>query len=125
MNDIIIYDTDSSEISIEHLYTIGGYATYHISVRSGDFSGKSNFCCSIETINSYMKQIDEMYTKLSGGIFIADCESDAYIEFNFKGGRSIWVSGQIGGSHEAHIMRFEFMADQIILPGLKRTLSYK
>lgn len=32
------------------------------------------------------------------------------------------VKGKIGGSHETHIMKFEFKADQTILYGLRRNL---
>lgn len=125
MKDTNVYETESSKLSVECLYTIGGYATYLFEVKSDGFQGNCNFCISTELVRHILDKIEEILDNLSGAIFIEDGESDAFVKFEIQNNRSVLVSGQIGGSHENHYMKFEFIADQTIFIGLKRNLQYK
>ena len=69
-----------------------------------------------------MSQINEILDKLKGNTYLVDYDSDSYVKFGFEEKRLFQVEGQIGGSHQSHILKFEFEADQTILIGLKRNL---
>lgn len=122
MEDIVIYKNEKHEMAFEHLYTVGGYATYAVCVKTNYFAGVCNFCIAVETINQYTIEINSVIDKLIGGICVRDCESDAYFEMGFNDAKNFVIKGQLGGSHEINILRFEFSADQTILYGLKRNL---
>lgn len=122
MEDIVIYKNEKHEMKFEHLYTVGGYATYAVCVKTNCFTGVSNFCISVETIKQYTIEIKSIIDKLTGDICIKDCESDAYFGIGSNDGKNFMVKGQLGGSHENNVLKFEFSADQTILYGLKRNM---
>ena len=122
MRDILIYKTEKEEMRFEHLYTVQVHATYHLYVRSGEFSGGCSFCIPISYIEKMIKEINEILDKLKGNTYLVDYDSDSYVKFGFEEKRLFQVEGQIGGSHQSHILKFEFEADQTILIGLKRNL---
>ena len=124
MNDKNIYKTDKNEVSFEFLYCIGGYATYNVTVKSDGFMGHSTFCISTKHVDIHINTINLLLKDLRGGIKLQDCESNSYIDLIFKDSRTMIVEGQLGGSHQTHMIKFEFRADQTILRGLKRELSY-
>lgn len=80
--------------------------------------GSSNFCISGEKLKSFIQSLKEINLKLSGGSRIDDHDSDAHIIFEATKLGYVVVSGQIGGSHEEHNMRFKFTSDQTILEKL-------
>ena len=122
MRDIIIYKTEKEEMRFEHLYTVEVHATYYLHVKSGEFSGGCTFCIPIYYIEKIVKEVNEILDKLKGNTCLIDYDSDAYVRFGFEDSKLFKVEGQIGGSHQSHILKFEFEADQTILIGLKRNL---
>ena len=44
--------SESYCLTLEHLYTVEGYLTLTIGVKSGEFTGKSHFCVSEEQLLS-------------------------------------------------------------------------
>lgn len=115
MQDNMMINTEDKELKIEHLYTVEDYFTFNIRVKSGDFSGISNFCMSKEFICSIVEKLTEMHKELNGSCEIVDNDSDAYITLNMDKHGHMSVFGQIGGSHEEHCMKFKYSTDQTVL----------
>ncbi|MCX7570492.1 hypothetical protein OS242_11015 [Tumebacillus sp. DT12] len=118
-----IFSTENHFLTMEHLYTVEGYLTLAIGVKSGEFMGKSNFCISEEQLGVFIRSIKEISVRLSGDSRMDDYDSDAHIIFEAAKLGHVVISGQIGGSHEEHSMRFKFTSDQTILEGLVRLLG--
>lgn len=110
-----IINSEGKELIVEHLYTVEDYFTFNIKVKSGDFSGASNFCISKEAIFSIVKTLTEMHKELKGFCEISDSDSDAYITFDMDKFGHMSVYGQIGGSHEEHYMKFKYSTDQTVI----------
>jgi hypothetical protein len=115
--------SESYCLTLEHLYTVEGYLTLTIGVKSGEFTGKSHFCVSEEQLLIFIQSLKEISVRLSGESVINDFDSDAHIIFEATKLGQVIVSGQIGGSHEEHYMRFKFNSDQTILEGIARMLD--
>ncbi|KAF1084287.1 hypothetical protein SPSYN_02691 [Sporotomaculum syntrophicum] len=115
MQDDMIINTEDKELTIEHLYTVEDYFTFNIRVKSGDFSGVSNFCISKKMVHSIVEKLTEMHKELKGFCEIVDNDSDAYITFSMDKHGHMSVYGQIGGSHEEHFMKFKYSTDQTVL----------
>jgi hypothetical protein len=56
-----------------------------------------------------------MSTKLAGQATLFDNDSDDFIEFSVHKYGQVNVKGQIGGSHNTHFIRFDFLCDQTCL----------
>lgn len=119
----IIFDSDEKFLTVEHLYTIEKYLTMQINIRSGEFSGASNFCMPSEKLLSIIQELRKMNNTLSGRCSLNDYDSDAHINFEMGELGHLRVSGQIGGSHESHFMKFKYVIDQTILQNLIKTLE--
>lgn len=115
-NNILI-NTKDKELTVEHLYTVEGYFTFNIKIRSGEFAGASNFCMPKERIISIVETLSEMHKELKGRCEINDSDSDAFIIIEMDKLGHMCIYGQIGGSHEDHIMKFKFTTDQTVLIG--------
>lgn len=123
MNDIdAVISNGSQLLCLEYLYTVEDYITLSIRVKSGGFSGESNFCISKERINLIIEKLREMHENLLGSITLDDYDSDAHIVFKVSGLGQLVITGQIGGSHEEHNMKFKFVSDQSIIHELINTL---
>lgn len=109
---------EEKELILEHLYTTEGYSTINIKVKSGQFAGSSNFCMSSIEVLSTVNSLSKMYEKLNGICKIEDYDSDAFINIEVNQYGHVYVSGQIGGSHEKHFMKFKFDTDQTVLKSL-------
>ena len=118
-NNMLI-NSEGKELIVEHLYTVEGYFTFNIKIKSGEFAGASNFCMPKESINSIIEKLSEMDKELKGFCEIKDYDSDAYIEIEMDKLGHMCVSGQIGGSHEEHSMKFKYNTDQTVLVNLMR-----
>lgn len=119
----VIIDSDNKKLIIGHLYTIESYFTFYIKVKSGEFAGASNFCISYDDILSDIEELSTMYNKLTGCCKIHDCDSDAFITLEMAELGHIYISGQIGGSHEEHNMKFKYETDQTVLNRLIETFK--
>jgi len=111
----MIINLEGKELIVEHLYTVEDYFTFRIRVKSGDFSGTSNFCISKEALLSIFEKLTKMHKELKGCCEINDSDSDAYITFDMDKFGHMSVYGQIGGSHEDHFMKFKYSTDQTVL----------
>jgi hypothetical protein len=111
----IIFNSDEKVLIFEYLYTVENYITFCIKVKSGKFSGASNFCISKDQIIVTVQKLSELYNKLTGFYKLSDYDSDAYITFEMHKLGHMNVFGQIGGSHEDHFMKFKYMVDQTVL----------
>ncbi len=121
-NNILIY-SEGKELIVEHLYTVEGYFTFNIKVRSGDFAGASHFCMPKEKVISIIEEISNMYKDLTGSCQIRDYDSDANIAIEMTEFGHMCVYGQIGGSHEDHSMKFKYNSDQTVLANLTQMLK--
>ena len=111
----MIINSEGKELYLEHLYTVEDYFTFNIRVKSGDFSGASNFCMPKTSIISLIDNLEKMYTKLKGRSQLTDSDSDAYVRFEMENLGHMSISGQIGGSHQDHYMKFAYTVDQTVL----------
>jgi hypothetical protein len=114
-----IYDTVQETLIMEHLYTIDEYATFKIFVKSSGFSGFCNFCIALVYLKNVDVQIKDLLNGHKSNIEIKDCDSDAYIVFEFIDDSHVVIRGQIGGTHQNHYLHFNFIADQTVLSRLR------
>lgn len=118
MNECSIIDLFDKKLIIEHLYCIGKYHTMTFRVMSKEFHGKSSFCISNDILLRTLEALESMATNFTGNVQFRDTESDAEINVEMKRFGKAEISGQIGGSHQDHYMRFKFESDQTVLIGL-------
>ncbi|MCF7799944.1 hypothetical protein K9L05_01175 [Candidatus Babeliales bacterium] len=118
MENSILLNSGDKFFSIELLYNVENYLTFNVKIKSGKFSGESNFCISEENISLFIKKLSEMHNRLIGNCELRDYDSDSYINFEMIKLGHMLVYGQIGGSHEEQFMRFKFETDQSILLNL-------
>lgn len=121
--DNMVINSEGKELSVKHLYTVEGYFTFRIRVKSGEFSGASNFCISKEAILLIIEKFTEMHKKLKGCCEINDSDSDAYITFDMDKFGHMSVYGQISGSHEEQFMKFKYSTDQTVLKNFVQLLK--
>lgn len=119
----IIVNSESKRLVIEHLYTVGGYFTFNIEVKSGKFTGASNFCISKDSILLVIEALSKMHEQLIGYCEISDSDSDAHITIEMDKLGHMYMTGQIGGSHEEHYMKFKYITDQTVLVNLIQMLK--
>ena len=118
MIDSKVFSSTEKELIIQYLYKVEDYFTFNIKIKSGEFSGSSNFCISKEKVISTIETLTEMYNTFAGSCAIKDYDSDSHICLEMGKFGQINLYGQIGGSHEDHNMRFKYILDQTILPNL-------
>ncbi len=112
---MIIINLEEKGFILKHLYTVEDYLTFNIKVKSGEFSGASNFCLLNKDILSIIDKLSNMKKDLKGHCELKDSDSDSYILIQMEKHGHLFISGQVGGSHEDHVMKFKYMADQTIL----------
>jgi len=116
-------NSEGNQLIVDHLYTVHGYSTFNVKVKSGEFTGASNFCIPRERILSITETLSEMHKELKGRCEINDSDSDAYIVMEMDKLGHMYVCGQIGGSHEEHVLKFKYPTDQTVLVDLIRILK--
>lgn len=115
----LIFNENAKQFIVKCLYRTDKYLTFEIQVKSGEFSGASNFCISEEKITETIKILNKMHQELKGSCEIRDYDSDAYIVISICDNLGYAeIFGQIGGSHQDHYMKFKYIADQTILDNL-------
>ncbi|SHL04368.1 hypothetical protein [Desulforamulus aeronauticus] len=119
----VIISSEGKKLVIEYLYTVENYFTFNIKVKSGEFTGASNFCISKESIVSVVETLSKMHEQLSGYCEISDSDSDAHITVEMDKLGHMYMTGQIGGSHEEHYMKFKYITDQTVLINLIQILK--
>ena len=110
---------------LTHQYTINRYITFSVCVNSGLFSGESNFCISFHDLKKGIEQLQNNYKTLSGICRLQDSDSDDFIIFEMQKHGKMIVSGQVGGSHSAQYLVYQFESDQTELEKIiKNLLSF-
>ncbi len=117
LKNIIQLETnrDDQQLIFEARYLVNDYFTFDLKVTSKEFSGKSHFCVNCIAIESFLNEIQEMYETLKGEVILQDYDSDGYVKFNTNEKGHLEVSGQVGGTHEKHFVRFNFINDRTSL----------
>ena len=121
-NNIII-NSSNDVLSITFLYAVDNYLTFKTKVKSDEFSGVSNFCISKEEIASIINTLSIMHSELKGICKIQDYDSDAFLYIEVQKLGHVLISGQIGGSHQEHFMKFKIKTDQTVLLNLIQTFK--
>ncbi|MFB5268535.1 hypothetical protein ACE41H_17365 [Paenibacillus enshidis] len=118
LNKNSFISSENQELKITHLYTVDGYFTFNIKVRSGEFAGASNFCMPKEHIICIVETFSQMLKSLEGSCIVKDYDSDAHVVFEIGKLGHICILGQIGGSHEDQSMKFKYTTDQTVLANI-------
>jgi hypothetical protein len=69
-----------------------------------------------EEIEKLCNELGTMYSSLQGSTRLTDNDSDGFIEIKINNSGHVTLSGQVGGTHEEHFVRFSFVTDQTSLP---------
>ncbi|MHB1453779.1 MAG: WapI family immunity protein, partial [Saccharofermentanales bacterium] len=117
MDDKIIIRGDNklNLLNFTHQFTVEGYITFLIQVKSGSFSGESSFCISAEILKNSIFVLEEIYNLLTGSCTINDYDSDDFITFEMQKNGHMIVRGQVGGSHNSQYLIYELQSDQTLL----------
>jgi len=83
ISDLVI-DVENKILKIKHLYSVDNYLTFNIKVKSGDFSGVSNFCLARNQVVSIVEVLSKMYKELDGHCKLNDCDSDSYLKIEMQ-----------------------------------------
>ncbi|AKQ45030.1 hypothetical protein TH63_04320 [Rufibacter radiotolerans] len=118
LDDIIELQTNSQteKLSFATRYLVQINFTFDLKVRSGDFSGTSHFCVRRDEIESFCKNLLDLYSSLKGSARIEDNDSDGFVEFSIEPNGNLYVNGQVGGTYEEQCMKFKFKTDQTCIP---------
>ncbi len=117
-----VYKSEQALFFLEHLYTIKENITFSVYIKSFRYSGEYSFCVHYKKITEIIFTLELMNRKLEGEVTLKDTGSDAFVMLSFDP-KGLFVSGQIGGSHEDNYMVFRFKADQVIIGALINKLS--
>ncbi|NEN25474.1 hypothetical protein G3O08_18440 [Cryomorpha ignava] len=86
--------------------------TFDLTVLSEGFSGTSHFCVRRDQLEQMCSDLTNMHLKLSGKTRLDDNDSDGFVEFEMAPNGRLNASGQVGGTHEDHFVKFKFQTDQ-------------
>lgn len=111
------------KLAIAGMYRVEDYITFRIQAISGAFSGEDSFCSTRKDLSAYSAQLTDMYNTLSGKAVLLDYDSDNFLQFEMHDTGSLTLTGQLGGSHREHFVKFEFDTDQTALPSFIYGLS--
>ncbi len=103
--------------------------TFDLTVLSDSFIGTAHFCVRRDQLEDMCSDLTNMHLKLSGTTKLDDNDSDAFVEFGIEPNGRLNVTGQVGGTHEDHFVKFKFQTDQTCIPQFvqefKALLKYK
>jgi len=109
-------NTATEHLSFAARYLVGINFTFDLTVLSERFAGTCHFCVRRDEIEALCSELSSMHSTLKGMARLNDNDSDAYVEFEIESGGWLFVSGQVGGSHGDHFVRFAFRTDQTCIP---------
>jgi hypothetical protein len=109
-------NTETEKLTFATLYLVGINFTFDLTVLSERFGGTSHFCVTRDEIEVLCLELLAMHSSLKGKTRINDNDSDAHVEFKIDSGGWLFVSGQIGGSYEDHLVKFTFRTNQTCIP---------
>jgi hypothetical protein len=109
-------NTETEKLSFATRYLVYINFTFDLSVLSDNFSGTSHFCVRREQLEKLCADLTNMHLTLSGTAILDDNDSDGFVEFEIEQNGRLNVSGQVGGTHEDHFVKFKFQTDQTCMP---------
>ena len=122
-------NSDTKQLLFATRYLVQINFTFDLTVKSGDFSGRSYFCVRTDQLRELAEELSKMVDKLEGETKLEDNDSDASVAFKIESNGHLVVSGQVGGTHDDHYMKFEFQTDQTSIPEfiseINQLLNYK
>lgn len=83
--------------------------TFDLSVSTDSFKGTTHFCVRKDQIESFCKNLLNLGQIISTRI--DDNDSDGFVEFLKTKEGEINIKGQVGGTHDANYLNFEFQTD--------------
>lgn len=104
MNDTFTIQSliSGDSLSLKILYLVQINFTISLMFQGAGFYGACHFCIRIDEVdNLCFKLTSKMSTKITNN------DDDAYIEF-FYTDNAVFVSGQIGGTHQDNYLKFRF-----------------
>lgn len=111
-------NTETERLSFATRYLVQINFTFDLTVLSDGFGGTSHFCVRREQLEQMCSDLTNMHLKLFGKTNLDDNDSDGFVEFEIKTNGRLNVSGQVGGTHEDHFVKFKFQTDQTCIPQL-------
>jgi hypothetical protein len=109
-------NTETERLSFATRYLVQINFTFDLTVLSDGFRGTSHFCVRRDQLEKMCVDLTEMQIKLSGKTILDDNDSDGFVEFEIEPNGQLIVSGQVGGTHEDHFVKFKFQTDQTCIP---------
>jgi len=103
--------------------TWNDYANFSVFVKSGKFSGETNFCISACLLKEGIDALQKIYQSLNGSYVLNDYDSDDFISFEMQKHGQLLIRGQIGGSHNPQFLNFEMSEDQTYLAEIIQDLK--
>lgn len=118
--DIIELKTNSEteRLSFATRYLVQINFTFDLTVLSNGFGGTSHFCVRRDQLEKMCADLTKMHSTLFGKTVLEDNDSNAFIELEIESTGKVIVTGQVGGTHEDHFVKFKFHSDQTSLDSL-------
>jgi hypothetical protein len=105
-------NTETERLSFATRYLVQINFTFDLTVLSDGFSGTSHFCIRRDQLEQMCSDLTNMHLKLFGKTNLEDNDSDGFVEFEIETNGRLNISGQVGGTHEDHFIKFKFQTDQ-------------
>ena len=112
-----------NELELEYLYTVGGYVTFRVRVRSGAFSGEGSFCLPRQQLRACAGQLAHCLQSLSGACAVQDTDSDDFLRIEMEKYGHASVSGKVGGCFTDQYLVFRLRTDQTEVRRIADTLA--
>ena len=109
-------NTETERLSFTTRYLVYINFTFDLTVLSDNFYGTSHFCVTRDELEKMCSDLTNMHLKISGKTKLDDNDSDGFVEFEMEPNGRLNVSGQVGGTHEDHFVKFKFQTDQTCIP---------
>jgi hypothetical protein len=109
-------NTETERLSFATRYLVYINFTFNISVLSDNFSGTSQFCVRRDELEKMCSDLTNMHLTLSGATILDENDSDSFVKFEIQENGRLNVSGQVGGTHEDHFVKFKIQTDQTCIP---------
>lgn len=109
-------NTVTERLSFATRYLVYVNFTFDLTVVSDNFSGTSHFCIRRDQLQQMCYDLTNMHLKLYGTTILEDNDSDGFVKFEMEPNGTLNVSGQVGGTHEDHFVKFKFQTDQTSIP---------
>ena len=116
-------NTETERLSFATRYLVQINFTFDLKVLSDGFSGSSHFCVRRDQLEKMCADLTNMHLVLSGTTMLDDNDSDGFVEFKIELNGQLNVSGQVGGTHEDHFVKFKFQTDQTCIPQFVQDFS--